>query len=209
MKRGATMLHGGLAALFLTMLPFVRAAVPDDVFARIPVQDGGRVMPMDSYARHTLLQFSGRSTFSNAPASRWLARVLFTPEQAENDPVFLVNDTSIIEGIVSNPAPRGRFSFDQLRPGIEDLRTQTERIAQIEESERTPQQKETARLYQNLLGYFALSHAFSFTDPERGIRITNEAVRTRMQLKGDGDRFSVLDVFLRAQSLADDMQAMM
>ena len=205
----ATILLAGIAFLTVGATQTPAAVENADAFARIPVQEGGRIMPMDSYARHTLLQFSGKSTFSNAPATRWLARVLFTPEQASTDPVFLVNDASIVEGFLSNTAPRARFSFEQLRPGIESLRAQTEQIVKIEEKERTPQQKETARLYQNLLSYFALTHAFGFADPEQGIRITNAAVRARMKLPGDQDRFSVLDVFLRAQALADDMQAMM
>lgn len=205
-RRRAGLLAAGLFAL----LSAAQAAVTDvEAFARIPVQDGGRVMPLDSYARHTLLQFSGRSTYSNAPAALWLARVLFTPDAAADDRIFLVNDASIVEGIVSNSAPRARFSYEQLRPGVEALRAQTEQIIKLEDKDRTPQQKETARLYQNLLSYFALTHAFSFADPDQGISITNAAVRQRMSLPDHQTRFSVYDVFTRAQNLAEDMQAMM
>jgi hypothetical protein len=71
-----------LAALGLC-ISAARANVSDyDAFARLPVQDGGRIMPLDTYARLRLLQFSGRSSFEGKPAIEWLAGSLFDPLRA-------------------------------------------------------------------------------------------------------------------------------
>ncbi len=37
-----------------------------DLFGAIPIQDGGRVMPLDTYARNLSVQLTGRSTRSPA-----------------------------------------------------------------------------------------------------------------------------------------------
>ncbi|MEX2381647.1 MAG: hypothetical protein WD490_04635, partial [Opitutales bacterium] len=59
--------------------------------AEIPVLHDGRVMPLDTFSRLHMLQFSGRKSFNGEPAVLWMSRVLFEPETTENDAVFLIN----------------------------------------------------------------------------------------------------------------------
>ena len=59
-----------------------------DSFSRIPVLRGGRVKPIDSVARNTLLVLRSKRTALDEsgvkiPAIKWLADVLFKPEQAD------------------------------------------------------------------------------------------------------------------------------
>ena len=59
-----------------------------DAFSRIPVLRGGRVKPIDSVARNTLLVLRSKRTAldengNKVPAVHWLADVLFAPEQAD------------------------------------------------------------------------------------------------------------------------------
>ena len=59
-----------------------------DAFSRIPVLRGGRVKPIDSVARNTLLVLRNKRTAldsngTKVPAVKWLADLLFTPERAD------------------------------------------------------------------------------------------------------------------------------
>ena len=61
--RGKPVLPVSLCLLVAVALPLsARSAVDSlDEFARIPVLENGRKMPLDTYARQKLLQMSGRS----------------------------------------------------------------------------------------------------------------------------------------------------
>ena len=57
-------------------------------FSHIPVLRGGRVKPMDSVARNTLLVLRNKRTAldesgNKIPAIEWFAKVLFDPKEAD------------------------------------------------------------------------------------------------------------------------------
>ena len=58
----------------------------DTAFAAVGIYRDGRPKPMDSAARHYLLEFSGRSKLGDESASDWFARLLFDPDSTASDP---------------------------------------------------------------------------------------------------------------------------
>ena len=91
---------GLIPCVMLAFATVTKGAAQDvSAFARLPVLEGGRVMPMDTYARLRLLQLSGRSTFDKKPAVEWLARLLFTPQLSHEQPVLLVNHPEVLEAM--------------------------------------------------------------------------------------------------------------
>ena len=72
-----------VAYLFITMLPpsDARDKMHLSEAAKLPVVEGGRVMPIDTVARNNLMVISGRQEFVDAkgnsqPAIKWLLDVL-------------------------------------------------------------------------------------------------------------------------------------
>jgi len=61
-----------------------------EAFGRLPVLEGGRVKPIDSVARNSLLmirsQQSFRFTGKKVGATEWLLDVMFRPVVARNNP---------------------------------------------------------------------------------------------------------------------------
>lgn len=196
------------AILVLAAAPsLARANVTDyDAFARIPVQDGGRIMPMDTYARLRLLQFSGRSTFNKKPAVEWLARVLFDPQSTQHDPIFMVNNPELLEAIGLEALAGRRFSYDQLRPGLEKLRELALAANQHKAEDRTPIEKEFIRVYHNLSTFGSLAASFRFALPHPDFFVTNAALRAKLGLPEDRNEFSFLDIYQRAHGFASDIQ---
>ncbi len=184
-----------------------RANVDDyDAFARIPVQDAGRIMPMDTFARLRLLQFSGRSSFNKKPAIEWLARLLFDPQQSQHDPIFLVNNPELLEAIGLDGLSGRRFSYDRLRPGLDKLRELAAAASEHKAEDRTPIEKEFIRVYQNLSTFASLAASFRFALPHSDFAVTNRALRARLGLPDDRDAFSFLDIYLRAHVFAPVIQ---
>ncbi len=195
-------------ALWLALLAPVRAEVADlSAFGRLPVQEGGRVMPMDSYARLKLLQLSGKSSYDRQPAIRWVARAYFAPAATERDRVFLVNHPEVTEalGIVEEGR---RFSFDQLKAGLDQLQEMAEAAARHEDAARSPVEKEILRLSQSMTTYLSLRHAFQFAVPHPDFTVSNKAVRARFGLAEDAVSMSFLDVYQAAPAFAAEVQAM-
>lgn len=186
-----------------------RAAVNDlSAFARLPVQEGGRVMPMDTYARLNLLQLSGHSSFARKPAIDWLARLLFEPEKAHDDKVFLVNHPEVLEAMGVDELDGRRFSFHQLEGGLNKLRDLAQAASQREEKDRSAVEKEFVRLYQSITTYLSLNYSFVFAVPHPDFSVSSEALRQRMQPPAGVTNLTFLDVFLRAPLFAAEVQGL-
>ena len=75
-----------------------------ELFATLPVQDGGRVKPLDTYAGFRLLRLNGKRSFrtedgEKVDRTRWLLDCLFFPERARAYRTFLVRDQALLEAI--------------------------------------------------------------------------------------------------------------
>ncbi len=117
----------------------------DDVerFARIPIQHDGRIKPMLTFARFTLLTMSGRSsvrydvdgeTIKRGPVE-WLMDTLFTEDVAKTQPIFLVEDWQVLEAIGIKgkiEKKRDRYSWLDLRPARSELMRQGQALSKAE-----------------------------------------------------------------------------
>lgn len=150
-----------------------------DIAARIPIQDGGRVKPLDTYARFKLLEYSAYRTISvgegDAKTSisglEWLLDVLFFPRQATSYKVFLVEDYDVLSNVgmpLDGLRKRDRYSFEQLLPfageivrkaqGIDErLRARTVEFKQLD-----PIDQQTYNLALKLNEFDAMVRSFQF-----------------------------------------------
>jgi ABC-type transport system involved in cytochrome c biogenesis permease subunit len=176
--------------------PRVQAQVQSlGTFEHIPALEDGRVMPLDTVARSKLLAYSGRSTFERAPASHWLAGVLFAPDTARNDKIFLVNNPEVIEALGLPPATgRERYSYAELAPTLSTLLPLVRAAWNLDSNARSPVEQELLRLYHSLTEYGALAEALSFTAPHPAFTVTDPALKTDLGLPADSDVFSFVQI---------------
>lgn len=120
------------------------------IFENILVQQDGRVKPLYTVARFTLLQFSGKSKVSfqtqdgkshSIHYAAWLLDVLFRGQIAKDIPVFIVDDSAAVVQIgVSPKSKRDRYSYNELVAGrakLAELGAQyAEKQSQYEKSEK-------------------------------------------------------------------------
>ncbi len=66
-------------------------------FKSLPVLHDGRIQPLDSFARHYLLTFSGSERFDGKPAIGWLANTLFDPGHAAEDKIFTIHNPQALD----------------------------------------------------------------------------------------------------------------
>jgi len=151
-------------------------------------------MPLDSYARHTLLGFSGRSTFNRQPAINWLARVLFTPDATRDDAIFLVNHPEVVEALGIAAEGRSRYSYNQLEPALAELTRLARSAFHLEKEAQSPVETEIMQLYNNLTQYARLMQGFDFAVPHADLAINDPALKAALELP---DQITFLDLFER------------
>ncbi|MBA71641.1 MAG: hypothetical protein CMO73_03105 [Verrucomicrobiales bacterium] len=130
------------------------------IFEAMPVQEEGRLKPMQTVARYKLMRInnSKRLRFQigdekfKVSASEWLMDCLFRPELAKQMPIFKVNNPAVIEAIGVNPhkSPRQRYSYEELSDldenGLsEPMRLLSERTGELGKIMEDPDKEEESK----------------------------------------------------------------
>jgi ABC-type transport system involved in cytochrome c biogenesis permease subunit len=104
MKRHLPLLVLVLGAVYLALglhVPAPASAFDLDAFGRLPVLVNGRIKPLDTVARTSLLVLQGRQRVSEptlpeplvASPTEWLADVMFAPDKADKYPTFRISNS--------------------------------------------------------------------------------------------------------------------
>lgn len=138
-----------------------KGAVERD-FADLPVLNGGRIKPLDSVARNSLLVFSGKQSLrmNDRPlsAATWLLDMTFKPGLADTYPVFEIDDPEVLGALNIQAGGRRRFSFEEIRPKISAIQTQATHAFEVRPEIRTRYQANIARLWDRLVLYWKLQN---------------------------------------------------
>ena len=138
-------------------------------FSRLPLLVNGRLKPIDTVARSSLLQLQGRQSVTTAEGRKllpaeWLLDVAFRPELADTYPHFEIVHPEVL-AIFDLKAQDGqgekRFSLRQLEPKISELQRQARLADPVEAAVRTSFQRAVTQLYGNLVHYQRLRHGFA------------------------------------------------
>ena len=127
-------------------------------FSRLPVLAGGRIKPLDTVARNSLLIMRGKQTLrledgSKMEASRWLTDVLFNAPVADTYPVFAIANPEVL-GMFGMPQADKRYcTFAELKPYISQIEEEGIHSANIEGAKRTPFQTAIYNLRNSLILY--------------------------------------------------------
>jgi len=140
------------------------------VFAELPIQDGGRVKPMSTYAGFMLLRLNGKRACRTPEGktltpSEWLLDCLFLPERAQQYRIFLVDDSAVLDTIGishSDRKKRDRYSYAELAPARERLFDLAQRAAARPPQQLGAVESKVLRLAQNFADFERLIHHFDF-----------------------------------------------
>lgn len=183
-------LIGAVAFVAMKLLPPHNSSDYDLVgFGRLPVLANGRIKPLDTVARSSLLQLQGRQRVSTpereapfvANPTEWLLDVFYRPEVADTYPTFTVDHPELLtligrseESLKINydstakkvlalvgfiPGSYRRFSFNDIKPHIPAIEDQAKLAEQVEAGARTSFQRAVLQLYNNLRLYVGLKFA--------------------------------------------------
>jgi ABC-type transport system involved in cytochrome c biogenesis permease subunit len=133
-------------------------------FGRIPVLLNGRIKPLDTVARTSLLSLQGRQRIvtpdgrSLVPAE-WLADVLYVPEKADTYRHFLIENAEVLDLLNLRPEDGDggkRFSYLQVRERAPELERQGRLAEETEAQLRTPFQRQVVTVRNRVVLYLRL-----------------------------------------------------
>ena len=111
------------------------------LFEAMPVQEEGRLKPMQTVARYKLLRINNSKRLSftignekiRISATEWLMDCLFRPEVAKELPIFKINNPAVIEsiGVTSHASPRERYSYNEIYNVPDAMRLLSERSIEL------------------------------------------------------------------------------
>ena len=153
-----------LAALYILLHV---GAVKDDgpyalqEFGRLPASAQGRVKPLDTVARNSLMIISDRQSFQlngkRQPAIRWLVDVIARPEQAEEYAVFRIDHPDVLALMGLTHDDGKRFSFAKIKEHYDTISNQAHNAMQVKPKKRNLYQKNVLDLFAHIMLYTRLS----------------------------------------------------
>ena len=137
-------------------------------FSRLPVLAGGRIKPMDTLARTSLLIMHGKQsvryededgTKRKVEAIRWFVDVLFDEKKADAYPVFTVHNQDVLSLLELPQADKRDCTYAELKPHIEEIEKEGRKAGGVEASARSPFETAIYNLRNALLHYQQLKCA--------------------------------------------------
>jgi ABC-type transport system involved in cytochrome c biogenesis permease subunit len=153
-------------------------------FGKLPVIYDGRLKPMDSLARNSLLQLREKQTLNTEPwkgwnenpeiipATEWLANVMMNPQVADAWPSFRVDNPDLIS-LLKLPDKNEvqhqdgkHYSWNQIAPAMDDLEKENTRVEKIDAPNRTAYENAVAKIHERLELYARLKNAVQPADAQ-------------------------------------------
>jgi ABC-type transport system involved in cytochrome c biogenesis permease subunit len=197
----------GLLYVVMAMLPHSSGsddAMHLDDFARVPIADHGRIKPIDTLARNTLMIISGEQSYRDKKDNRhsaveWLLDVVTAPLDADRRPVFTITNEQLINLLKLKPRPNFRFCVADLGAMFNrliEIAPQLNRMAPDQRDELSEALLDLGRqcvVFDRFGRYATAHHVF---------RIDHDQVRSLLGLEArDGFRYGFDEFYARLPEL--------
>lgn len=146
------------------MPPRYKGSYDWKAFEKLPVSGEGRVKPLDTVARNSLMVLSGRQTIrvdgELQPPVRWWADVVCKPDQARDYPIFRIDHPDVLAllGLKVEDGGRNRLSFNQIMAHRDVIAKQAQQASEVKSKDRNPFQRHVLELWSHINLYLQLEH---------------------------------------------------
>ena len=161
---------GSIAANWLTTKP-AQDEFDFAKFGKIPVLVGGRVKPLDTVGRNSLLIIHGKQELRleggrQLSAMQWLTDVLFNAPVADQYPIFVVQNAEVLGLFGWEQSDRKYFSFAEFAPFLKQIDEQGAQSDKLEGVQRSAYQSAILNLRNGLALYQRLKNSIQPEDAQ-------------------------------------------
>jgi ABC-type transport system involved in cytochrome c biogenesis permease subunit len=172
----------GLGALYL-MAMMVPPAAPEggmrlDEFGQLPILENGRVKPLDTVARNSLMIVSGKQTFKDEkgqaqPAVKWLLDVMTSgpvfkyanqekgahyPIAGETHKVFRIDNDQVLAMLGLQPREGFRYAIAEFAGRLDKLEAEAEKAQKRDPKRLDAYEAKVIEVYKHIQVYLSLAH---------------------------------------------------
>jgi len=144
--------------LLLFLLPSLQAEEFD--VRDIPLQDEGRIKPLDTFARNHLLAFYGKRSIKemNLSATDWILNLILDPQNGKEQKIFNIRNPEVVSSIYLDWSTEHKYSFNEILPGLSNQAVLINMINQKPNANRTVFEKQLLELNNNALRFEEISY---------------------------------------------------
>ncbi|MBA3544759.1 MAG: cytochrome c biogenesis protein CcsA [Chthoniobacterales bacterium] len=132
-------------------------------FGRLPVLLNGRIKPLDTVARNSLLIIHGKQTVTLEHGEMspidWLAEVMLKSSEADRRKIFVIRSPETRAAIGQSDSTEKDFSFLSLTSHLQEIEQQAELAQKVEAQLRSPFQRDIIKLFERLTLYHRLQNS--------------------------------------------------
>jgi ABC-type transport system involved in cytochrome c biogenesis permease subunit len=155
-------------------------------FGKLPVLVGGRVKPLDTVARNSLLIIHGKESLrltngTHVAALPWLADLVFNMPHADRYPAFPISNADVLGLFGWEQTDRKYFSYAELRPFLREIEEQGALSDKLQSVERSAYQNAILNLRNALFLYQRLASSFPAGTIQTGAQETPADVAREIQ----------------------------
>ena len=142
----------------LLLLPFLQAEEFD--IKDIPLQDEGRIKPLDTFARNHLLAFYGKRSIKemNLSATDWILNLILDPKEGKEQKIFNIRNPEVVSSIYLDWSTEHKYSFNEILPGLTNQEALISVINQKPDANRTVFEKQLLELNNNAMRFEEISY---------------------------------------------------
>lgn len=170
-------------------------------FANMAVLHDGRVKPVETMARHVLVQWSGRDNLKGRSALSVFAEIVFAPEKTGDLPIFRIDNPEVAEAIGMKPVKNRLYTYRQIEPGLERLQRLAGVADTVKAEERSIVEKEILRTFGNVANFLNLTRSTQFAIPSINLIVVLPETRAALNLP-KGPTYSFWEMMERAPRIA-------
>ena len=144
--------------LLLFLLPSLQAEEFD--VRNIPLQDEGRIKPLDTFARNHLLAFYGKRSIKemNLSATDWILNLILDPQNGKEQKIFNIRNPEVVSSIYLDWSTEHKYSFNEILPGLSNQAVLINMINQKPDANRSVFEKQLLELNNNAMRFEEISY---------------------------------------------------
>lgn len=130
----------------------------------IPIQEGGRIKPLDTYARNQTLAFYGKRKINHEDLSAidWILDLVIFPEKGLEQKIFNIRNPDIVNALGLEWTNNfHKYSYSEIFPGVQDQLPLIRNIFEKKDADRDLFDNQLIEIYQNVMKYREIASSLS------------------------------------------------
>jgi len=130
----------------------------------IPIQEGGRIKPLDTYARNQTLAFYGKRKINHEDLSAidWILDLVIFPEKGLEQKIFNIRNPDIVNALGLEWTNNfHKYSYSEIFPGVQDQLPLIRNIFEKKDADRDLFENQLIEIYQNVMKYREIASSLS------------------------------------------------